>query len=119
MNQEEKLARMIADACLDEKALDVVVLDVRNLTVIADYFVIASGRSMIQVRSIVDHVLDKLQEQGISPIRKEGLQQGVWTVLDYNSVILHVFRQEEREYYQLENLWADAPQLLVDSNCQL
>ncbi|HOQ09325.1 MAG TPA: ribosome silencing factor [Syntrophomonadaceae bacterium] len=116
MNQEEKLARMIADACLEEKALDVMVLDVRKLTVITDYFVIASGRSMIQVRSIVDHVLEKLQEQGINPVRKEGIQQGVWAVLDFNSVILHVFRQEEREYYQLENLWADAPQLLVDSS---
>lgn len=115
MTQEEKLARMIADACLDEKALDLVVLDVHDLTVIADYFVIASGRSMIQVRAIVEHVQDKLQEQGIVPIRKEGFQQGVWSVLDYNSVILHVFRQEERDYYQLENLWADAPQLLVDS----
>ncbi|NLU46757.1 MAG: ribosome silencing factor [Syntrophomonadaceae bacterium] len=107
---------MIADACLEEKALDVMVLDVRKLTVITDYFVIASGRSMIQVRSIVDHVLEKLQEQGINPVRKEGIQQGVWAVLDFNSVILHVFRQEEREYYQLENLWADAPQLLVDSS---
>ena len=116
MNQEEKLARMIADACLDEKAMDVVILDVHNLTVIADYFVIASGRSMIQVRSIVEHVMEKLQEKEIVPVRKEGLQQGVWSVLDFNSVILHVFRQEEREYYQLENLWADAPQLLMYSS---
>lgn len=115
MNQEEKLARLIAEACLEEKALDVVVLDVHDLTVIADYFVIASGRSVIQVRSILDWVQEKLEEQGIYPARKEGFQQGVWSVLDYSSVILHVFRQEEREYYQLENLWADAPQLMIES----
>ena len=115
LTQEDKLARLIAEACLDEKALDVVVLDVHELTVITDYFVIASGRNVIQVRSILEHVQEKLQDQDIYPIRKEGLQQGVWSVLDYNSVILHVFRQEEREYYQLENLWADAPRLMIES----
>lgn len=115
MNQEEKLARLIAETCLEEKALDVVVLDVHDLTVIADYFVIASGRSVIQVRSILERVQEKLEEQDFYPTRKEGFQQGVWSVLDYNSVILHVFRQEEREYYQLENLWADAPRLMIES----
>ena len=115
MNQEEKLARSIAEACLDEKALNVVVLDVHDLTVIADYFVIASGRSVIQVRSIIENVQETLQEQDIFPSRKEGFQQGVWAVPDFNSVILHVFRQDEREFYQLENLWADAPRLLIES----
>ncbi len=115
MSPEEKLAREIADACLDEKAQDVIILDVSKLTVIADYFVIASGRSVIQVRSIMEHVQDVMSEQDIKPTRKEGFQQGVWSVLDYNSVILHVFRQEEREYYQLENLWADAARILVES----
>ena len=105
LNQEEKLARTIAEACLNEKALNVVVLDVHDLTVIADYFVIASGRSVIQVRSIIENVQETLREQNIYPSRKEGFQQGVWSVLDFSSVILHVFRQEEREYYQLENLW--------------
>ena len=76
MTQEDKLARLIAEACLDEKALDVVVLDVHELTVITDYFVIASGRNVIQVRSILEHVQEKLQDQDIYPIRKEGLQQG-------------------------------------------
>ena len=115
LNQEEKLARTIAEACLNEKALNVVVLDVHDLTVIADYFVIASGRSVIQVRSIIENVQETLREQNIYPSRKEGFQQGVWSVLDFSSVILHVFRQEEREYYQLENLWADASRLLIES----
>jgi len=109
LDKEMKLAHMIAEACEEEQASDVVILDVKDLTIIADNFVIASGRSVIQVKSIVDHVEEKLKEQGITPLRKEGHQQGTWSVLDYNSTILHVFRQEERDYYELENLWADAP----------
>lgn len=115
MSEEKNLAQLIAEACLDENASDVVILDVHSLTVIADYFVIASGRSIIQVRAIIEHVLHKLGDQGIQPVRKEGYQQGVWSVLDYGSVILHVFRQEERDYYQLENLWADAPRVMIES----
>ncbi|MGR6835390.1 ribosome silencing factor [Syntrophomonas erecta] len=115
MNNEEKLARLVAEACLEEKAEEVSILDVHDLTVIADYFVIASGRSVIHVRSIINHVEDKLQEQGIIPARKEGIQEGVWCVLDYNSILLHVFRQEERDYYELENLWGDARQVELGS----
>ncbi|MGI5911391.1 MAG: ribosome silencing factor [Syntrophomonadaceae bacterium] len=111
---DQTLALMIADACLNEKAFDVVVLDVRELTVIADYFVLASGRSPIQVRSIIDGVERILsEEKNIKPLRREGHQQGLWAVLDYNSVLLHVFRQQEREYYNLENLWGDARQIPV------
>ncbi|MBC7076083.1 MAG: ribosome silencing factor [Syntrophomonadaceae bacterium] len=113
MLKEDKLVRLIADACLEEKAIDVVVLDVKELTIITDYFVIAGGKSVIQVKSIADNVEKKLKENGILPIRKEGYQHGVWVVLDYNSTILHIFRQEEREYYELENLWGDAREIEV------
>jgi ribosome-associated protein len=112
---EEKVVQIIANACLEEKAEDVVILDVRDLTVIADYFVIASGRNSIQVRSIADAVEECLRDQGIAPDRKEGHQQGHWIIMDYNSVILHVFRREEREYYNLENLWGDASPVAVES----
>ncbi|MGI6412977.1 MAG: ribosome silencing factor [Syntrophomonadaceae bacterium] len=113
MLQERELAQLIAEVCLDEKALDVVILDVQELTVIADYFVIASGRNVIQVKSIIENVEKRLNELGINPTRKEGHHQGVWAILDYNSAILHVFRQEERDYYQLENLWGDATELAI------
>jgi ribosome-associated protein len=105
---EDKLVQIIADAALDGKALDVVILDVRDLTVIADYFVIAGGRSVVQVKSIADIVEEKLAEYGIMPIRREGHEEGKWVILDYNSTMLHVFRQEEREHYALENLWGEA-----------
>lgn len=116
MIKEDRLVQMIAEAAVDEKASDVVILDVNKLTVIADYFVIASGRSNIQVRSIAEYVEKKLAEAGIFPTRREGYQEGKWVILDYSSVILHVFRQEERDYYNLENLWSDAGQ--VEIQCE-
>lgn len=115
MIREDTLVQLIADACLEEKALNLVILDVRDLTVLTDYFVIASGRNFIQVKSIIQNVEETLEQYGIKPIRKEGQQQGVWAVLDYNSTILHVFREEEREYYNLESLWGDAREVSVEN----
>jgi len=108
VSEEQKLAQMIADAALEEQASDLVILDVNEKTIIADYFVICSGRNVIQIHSIADNVEQRLKEQGIEVIRREGYQEGKWVVLDYGSTIFHVFRQEEREHYKLENLWADA-----------
>jgi ribosome-associated protein len=116
--EDEKLAQLIAEACLEEKAFDVLILDVRDLTVISDYFVLASGRNPIQVKSIVETVEKKLLEQDIKPLRREGHQQGLWAVLDYNVVLLHVFRQQEREHYNLENLWGDARQVEVNKKIE-
>jgi len=113
---DNKMVQLIADACLEEKAIDMVALDVNKLTVVADYFVIASGRNMMQVKSIVDHVEEKLRDYDIIPARREGHTQGVWVVLDFNSVILHVFREEERDYYNLENLWGDAREIAIVGN---
>ena len=101
-----ELAKRIADVASEEKAVDVVVLDVREMTVLADYFVIASGRSTIQVKMIAENIEDILLEEGYRALRREGFNEGRWIVLDYGSVIVHVFRQQEREYYQLEKLWA-------------
>ncbi|MDD2511027.1 MAG: ribosome silencing factor [Syntrophomonas sp.] len=116
MLNEEELAQAVAAACLDEKAVDVVILDVSELTIIADYFVIATARSRVQVQSIVELVQERLKEFDISPSRIEGLEQGSWAVMDYSSTILHVFRPEEREYYDLENLWGDAREVDVNES---
>ncbi len=115
MITEEKLMQLIVDAALEEKAMDLVVLDVNEKTIIADYFVICSGRNVIQIHSIADNVEKKLNEQGIAVLRREGYQQGTWVVLDYGSTILHIFREEEREYYKLEHLWADARKVNMDN----
>jgi ribosome-associated protein len=110
---EDKLMQMIVDAAMEEQAIDLVVLDVNEKTIIADYFVICSGRNPIQIHSIAENVENSLKAAGIPLLRKEGYQQGTWVVLDYGSTILHIFRQEERDYYKLENLWADARQVAV------
>lgn len=113
MIEDRELMNMIAEACLDEKAQRLVVLEVKDLTVLADYFVITTGRSSIHVKSIVDHVEERLKEQGLIPLHRDGQQQGAWAVLDYNAVILHVFRPEERDYYDLEGLWGGAQRIEI------
>ena len=113
MVTEKDLMQMVVDAALEEKAIDLVVLDVFEKTIIADYFVICSGRNMVQIHSIADNVEKHLQAQGISVLRRDGYQQGTWVVLDFGSTILHIFRQEERDHYKLEDLWADARKITV------
>jgi len=107
--------QLVVDAALEEQAIDLTVLDVFEKTIIADYFVICSGRNLVQIHSIADHVEQRLQEQGVSLLRRDGYQQGTWVVLDYGSTILHIFRQEEREHYKLEDLWADARKVPIEN----
>jgi ribosome-associated protein len=85
------------------------VLDVRELIVITDYFVIASGATERQVRTIADAVEDVLRAKGVKPVRREGVEQGRWALLDFVDIVVHVFTGEERDYYELERLWKDAP----------
>lgn len=98
----------------EKKAEDIVVLDISSQTVMAEYFIICTGRSTTQVRALADHVSDSLkQKQNILAKGIEGLSESKWVLLDYGDVIVHVFRSEEREYYNLERLWADAKQIEV------
>lgn len=100
-----ELIEKIASVLYEKKAQDIVALDVSGMTVITDGMVIASGRSALQVKTLADEVEDRLSEGGISPLRKEGQQEGRWVVLDYGSVLVHIFHTQEREFYQLERLW--------------
>jgi len=100
-----EMVSKIARILYDKKAQDIVALDVAPLTVITDYMVIASGRSTIQVRTLADEVEEKMSEMGEEPIRKEGQQDGRWVVLDYGSVLVHIFHTQEREFYRLDKLW--------------
>ena len=100
-----ELIEKIASILYEKKAQDIVALDVSGMTVITDGMVIASGRSALQVKTLADEVEDRLSESGISPLRKEGQQEGRWVVLDYGSVLVHIFHTQEREFYQLERLW--------------
>lgn len=109
MTGARDLAAAAARAASSKKARDVVVLDVRDLLVITDYFVIASGTSDRQVRTIADEIESALRALGQKPVRREGQREGRWVLLDFVDFVAHVFREEEREFYALERLWADAP----------
>jgi ribosome-associated protein len=96
-------------AAADKKARDLIVMDVGEFLSITDYFVIGSGSSDRQVRTIADEVEAKLKEAGVRPLRTEGAVEGGWLLLDYGVFIVHVFTEEMRAYYELERLWKDAP----------
>ncbi len=107
------LALQAAVILHEAKGLDVIVLDVRNVTLIADYFVIVSGSSSRHVRALADR-LQRTTGNTRKPMHVEGYQTGYWILLDYGDVVVHVFREEERDFYGLERLWGDAPQVDFD-----
>jgi len=100
-----QLSRLIATAAADKKARGIVRLDIRQKTSIADYFVICEGDTDRQVRAITDSIIEAGKNQGVRPLRIAGYDDGSWVVLDYASVIVHVFLPGERSYYDLESLW--------------
>lgn len=101
------LAQRIAKILYDKKALDITVLHVGHLTVITDYMVIASGRSSLQVKALADDVDDALAMEGVALRAREGQGEGRWIVLDYGTVLVHIFHPEDRQFYHLERLWED------------
>jgi ribosome-associated protein len=103
------LLDLIVQAAGEKKAFDIVILNVGNLTTVCDYFILLSGRSTTQVKAIAEHIQDKLTEQSIPVLRREGFRDGHWVLLDYGDVVVHVFQEAEREFYGLERLWQDAP----------
>ena len=105
-------ARRIVALAEDKKASDIVLIDVSALTSIADYFVICSGASERQLGAIADGVVEGMKEDGVLPLGREGAAGAHWVLIDFGAVIVHVFAPPERDYYQLEKLWADAPTLL-------
>lgn len=109
MTGSKHLATAAARAASEKQATDILVLDVRELIVITDYFVIASGRSDRQVKTIAESIEEALRVEGEKPLRREGRRDGRWILLDYLDFVVHVFLEEEREFYGLERLWADAP----------
>ena len=99
----------------DRKGLEVSVLDLRDVSDATDYFVIVSGTSDAHVRGIADVVMERLKEHGHRAHHIEGMRAGRWVLLDYVDFVVHVFHPETRQFYQLERLWGDAPELLVSS----
>lgn len=110
-NESFRIARISIQVALDKQALDLVILRVGELTDIADYFIILSGRTERQVEAIADGIEEALEKSGFRPLGVEGRQQENWVLLDYGGVIIHIFTPATRDYYRLESLWISAPSL--------
>src|SRR3954466_6026524 len=102
-----------AQLCLEYKANDVVILDLRGVSDMTDFFIVASGTSDTAVRSIGQHVMEDMKKEGSPASHVEGLEKGRWVLLDFVDFVVHVFHPTLRNFYQLERLWADAEQIPV------
>ncbi len=112
-DQYKEWAQLAADVADSKKARDVIILDISELSVIADCFVICSANSRTQVQAIADAVEERLELAGLRCKGSEGHDEGKWVLLDFGDVIVHIFQEEEREFFGLERLWGDAPRLPV------
>ena len=111
MDSIREMALQAAELLDDKKGQRISILDVRGMCAIADYFVIASGTSDRHAKALAESVEDGLAKQGIRAKNKEGHREANWIILDYLDVVVHVFRQEQRDYYSLERIWRDARQV--------
>ena len=107
--ESSQLANKITDLIFNKKGYDVKILDLRKLTTITDYFVVCSGDSDTQVKAIADEVDKEMRDEGIRPWHTEGYQALNWILIDFVDVVVHIFKKETREFYNLEKLWGDAP----------
>ena len=103
-----QLAKAIVDIASDKKASDILLLDIRDVSVIADYFVICSGSNYRQIQAIANAIDEETKKQGGQMLHREGGSDTGWLLLDFGSIIVHIFGPQEREYYRLERLWSDA-----------
>lgn len=117
-DESREAALAAARAASSKQAEDIAILDVQGLIVITDYFVICSAETERQVKTIVEEVEKVLRGLDRKPVRREGETEGRWVLLDYVDVVVHVFADEEREYYDLERLWRDAPRVELDDRGQ-
>jgi ribosome-associated protein len=114
---DQELASSLAvyiQAALGRKAKELTLMDVSQLTSVADVFLICSGKSNRQVSAIADHIVTELKDQGIKPLSVEGMREGLWVLLDYGHIVIHVFYEPVRGVYDLEGLWADAGRISID-----
>ncbi len=110
----EEIAKISWKALDDKKAKDIKILKTAEQTVLADYFVICNGTSSTHVKALVNEVDRQLSEAGEPPVRREGLRSDIWVLMDFGSVIVHIFTEEARQFYNLERLWSDAREVTTD-----
>ncbi len=111
--ESRDLASLIVEIAEDKKASNIVLLDIHNVSILADYFVICSGNSERQVKAIGREIEEKLHDYDVRVYHREGTDEGRWVLLDYGDVIVHIFTPTERDYYRLEKLWEGAQTVLV------
>jgi ribosome-associated protein len=111
-----EITRLCADVALDHKAEDLVVLDVQGLTSYADFFILMNGRSTRHVQGLADKIESELRSKRISTKNCEGLQEGLWVLLDFDDVIVHIFYKDTRKFYDLDGLWHDAPKVNIEED---
>ena len=107
MEQSKKMAKLAYEALDEKKGEDIKIIDISNISVLADYFIIANGSNESQVRALVDNVEDKLAKEGFDIKQTEGHGLGNWVLMDFGSIIVHVFDKENRLFYDLERIWRD------------
>lgn len=112
MTDPVEIARTVAEVASDRLASDIAVLDIRELTTIADVFVICSADNVRQLNALREELVSQMREHDVSPRRIEGVAETGWVLMDYGDVVVHLFTVEQRDFYRLEDLWAEAPTLL-------
>ena len=105
--ENQKIAQRISELMLEKKALDIIIIDVRKITTLTDYFVVCTSNSQPQARAITDHINQKMKEEGVKSWHIEGYENLDWVLVDYINIVVHIFSKDAREYYELERLWAD------------
>ena len=114
MNQSLEMTKIAYQALEEKLAEEIKVLDIRQISVIADYFIIANGKNN-QVQAIVDNVQDALQKAGYEMKQMEGYQNGTWVLIDFGDIVIHIFDQENRLFYDLERIWKDGVEVSMET----
>ena len=107
MNESKKMALLAVEALEDKKAEDITIIDISEVSVLADYFIIADGNNKNQVQAMVDNVQEELFKAGYEMKQMEGYREGNWILLDFGDIIIHIFDKENRSFYNLEHIWSD------------
>ncbi|MEE1242381.1 ribosome silencing factor [Frisingicoccus sp.] len=114
MNNSKEMTSLAIKALEDKKGNDIQVIDIREVSVIADYFIIASGSNQNQVQALADNVEETLGRAGYEPRQTEGYGTATWILMDYNDIIVHIFSEEERLFYDLERIWRDGKTVNIE-----
>ena len=115
MADSKEMVKVMVAALQDKKAEDIRIIDISNVSVIADYFVIANGNNPNQIQAMVDNVEEQVYKSGFDDPKVEGYNSASWILLDYHDVILHVFSEEDRAFYNIERIWRDGKEIDVNS----